>query len=152
MPAMLRKSGLKKLQKFKSFINKQSGDISKKLKDKTISNTLDNKIDTLKENYIYDAPESDFYKVGDDIFKITEFQVSSIRDDGGASGYLTITFYDENGEFESEQPDSWIKYDDSDRLAFDCWYSQPYVKIIKPYILNGIKEAKIKMDSQKYNL
>jgi len=152
MPDMLRKSGLKKIQKFKSFINKQGGDISKKLKDKTVSNILDNKIDILKEKYIYEAPESDFFRVGDDRFKITEFQVKSIRDDGGASGYLTITYYDENGEFESEQPDSWIKYDDSDRLAFDCSYSQPYFKFIKPYILNGIKDAKIKMDSEKYNL
>ena len=152
MPEMLRKSGLKKLQKFKSFINKQGGDISKKLKDKTVSNSLDSKIDTLKENYIYEAPESDFYKVGADRFKITEFQVKSIRDDGGASGYITITYYDEDGEFESEQPDSWIKYDESDRLAFDCYYTQSYVKIIKPYILNGIEEAKIKMKSEKYNL
>jgi hypothetical protein len=61
MSAMLRKSGLKKIQKFKSFINKQGGDISKNLKDKTVSNTLDNKIYTLREGYIYEVPESDFY-------------------------------------------------------------------------------------------
>jgi hypothetical protein len=106
----------------------------------------------LREGYIYEVPESDFYWVDDDKFKITEFQVKSIIDYGGASGYLTITYYNKYDEFESEQPDSWIKYGDSDKLAFDCAYSQPYVRIIKSYILNGIKKAKIKLNSEKYNL
>ena len=49
MPAMLRKSGLTQLKKFKDFIGKQGGDISKKLKDKTVSNTLDKHIATSDE-------------------------------------------------------------------------------------------------------
>lgn len=43
---MLRKSGLTQLKKFKEFISKQGGDISKKMKgDKTVINTLDQHID-----------------------------------------------------------------------------------------------------------
>jgi hypothetical protein len=46
MAAMLRKTGLTQLKKFKDFIGKQGGDISRKLKgDKTVSNTLDQHID-----------------------------------------------------------------------------------------------------------
>lgn len=40
---MLRKSSLKQLKKFKEF---SKGDISNKLKDKTVSNTLDKSIAT----------------------------------------------------------------------------------------------------------
>ena len=43
---MLRKTGLQQLKKFKDFIGKQGGDISKQLKgDKTVSSPLDHHID-----------------------------------------------------------------------------------------------------------
>jgi hypothetical protein len=45
MPAMLRKTGLTQLMSFKKFINKKGGDISKKLNDKSVTNTLDRHID-----------------------------------------------------------------------------------------------------------
>lgn len=43
---MLRKSGLTQLMKFKDFIKKGGGDISSKLKDKTVKNTLDKNVET----------------------------------------------------------------------------------------------------------
>jgi len=128
---MLRKSGLSQLKKFKKFINKQGGDISKKLNDKTVTNTLDKHIETSddqknantktdkqlknlsKKSIINKANENSGGFLSDeeiesqfDNFTISEIKVEKIHDDSGASGFIEI-YYPSSNEY---VVDNWIKY------------------------------------------
>lgn len=178
MSAMLRKSGLSQLKKFKEFISKQGGDISKKLKDKTVTNTLDKHIDVSdnepntnmktdrhlknlsKKSIINKSNENnkDRYLSDEEIeagyenYAITDFKVNNLFDDGGASGYIEILFDPDDDENSHYKFDNWIKYDSGPRIAFDNWYPSRMNNELKEYIEKGIKEEKLKQDAKKYNM
>lgn len=102
------------------------------------------------------------YKSDEDIeseydnYKITEFTVDKIRDDGGASGWITIEFEndeeDEEDDYTETRSDHWIKYDSGPTIAFDNWYPSKMGQELRNYIEDGIKKEKIKLDAKKYNL
>ena len=78
-------------------------------------------------------------------FKITEFSVDRIRDDGGASGWITIEFpQDEDSDDYGveEKTDHWIKYDSGPTIAFDNWYPDNLNIKLKEYIEIGILAKK----------
>lgn len=153
MPAMLRKSGLKQLKKFKEF---SKGDISSKLKDKTVTNTLDKKIST---NEKLDADErylsDDEIEAGYNNFVISEFSVDNIHDNGVVSGWITIEFPADEDDEEpgvESRTDHWIRYEKGGNIAFDSWYPEKTSQALNKFIKKGIKKEKLKRDAQKYNI
>ena len=176
---MLRKSGLSQLMKFNKFIKHKGGDISSKLKDKSVKNALDSHIETsddqkntntktdkqlknLSKKSIINKVNEDRYLTDDEIeskydnFKITEFSVTNFNDEGGASGGIEIEFEDPDEEDPdyryNTKYDNWIKYDSGPRIAFDYWYPSEMSQKLKEYIEKGIKEERIKREANKYNL
>jgi hypothetical protein len=74
-------------------------------------------------------------------FKITEFSVDRIRDDGGAGGWITIEFppdEDDEDPGVEEKTDHWIKYDSGPNWGFDNWYPDNLTIKLKEYIEIGI--------------
>ena len=85
-------------------------------------------------------------------YRINDFKVERIFDNGGASGYIEI-FFDEDDEVDFQiRFDNWIKYDNGPKVAFNHWYPEKFAKFLVRYINKGVKEAKIKKDAEKYNL
>jgi len=99
------------------------------------------------DNYTSDVDiEAQFEK-----YIIIEFRVDKLFDDGGASGLIVIEFNSDTDD-ESTNVDNWLKYDSSDKIVFDNWYPAGINSKLKKYIEHGIKEEKIKRESEKYNL
>ncbi len=88
-----------------------------------------------EERYLSDEEIEAGYKN----YKITEFSVDRIRDDGGASGSIEIFYIDEDADGGGNTNfDSWIKYDSGPRIAFDSWYPDQLNIELKEYIEIGI--------------
>jgi hypothetical protein len=103
--------------------------------------------------------ETERYMSDDDIeasyanYKITEFSVDRLRDDGGASGWITIEFeYDEEDDYAETKTDNWIKYDSGPTIAFDNWYPSEMVAKLREYIEEGIKKERLNQSANKYNV
>jgi hypothetical protein len=88
-----------------------------------------------------------------DDFEVIDFMVSSIREDGGASGWIDINFNssDEENSYYTIS-DSWIKYDSGPRIAFDHWYPEEVNNKLKSYIERELKKEILKRETDKYNL
>jgi hypothetical protein len=97
------------------------------------------------ERYISDED----IEAGYDNYKITDFSVDRLWDDGGASGWITIEFEDEDAE---TKVDHWIKYDSGPTIAFDNWYPSEMGAKLRKYIEKGIKKERLNQTSNKYNL
>ena len=95
--------------------------------------------ESLSDNERYLSDEE--IEAGYNNFKITEFSVDRILDDGGASGWITIEFppdEDDEDPGVEETTDHWIKYDSGPVIAFDNWYPDEVTIKLKEYIETGI--------------
>ena len=102
-------------------------------------------IKTYEHRYMSDEDIASQY----DDYEITWFKLDNLRDDGGASGSIEITFKDEDME---SKYDNWIKYDSGPVIAFDHWYPEKLNVELKKYIEKQIKKARIEKDADKYNI
>lgn len=102
--------------------------------------------------------ESERYMSDEDIeakydnYKITEFLIVRLSDDGGASGWITIEFDEDDEEYAETKTDNWIKYDSGPTIAFDHWYPAKMNIELKKFIESGIKKERLKKLTNKYNL
>ena len=93
------------------------------------------------ERYLSDEE----FEAGYNNFKITEFSVDRIRDDGGAGGWITVEFppdEDDEDPGVEEKTDHWIKYDSGHKIAFDNWYPENVSIKLMEYIEIGILAKK----------
>ena len=97
--------------------------------------------------------ENDKYKSDEDIesefdnYVITNFSVDNIREDDVASGYIELYLPVKNVYY----GDRWIRYENGN-ISFDNWYPEKLNKRFKKIIKKAIKEAKLKINVDKYNL
>ena len=78
-------------------------------------------------------------------YKISEFSVDKISDDGTVSGWITVEFppdEDDEDPGVEEKTDNWIKYGFSGKIAFDNWYPGKTYKELIEYIEIGILAKK----------
>lgn len=82
-------------------------------------------------------------------YVITYFSIDRIRDDGGASGWITIEYPSNDEDYNvKSKTDHWIKYDSGPKIAFDNWYPDQVNIELKKYIEDEI----IKKKAEKYNI